>query len=320
MTVRALNGVAVTIEAEKYVLCCGGIENARILLLESQRNSGGFGNDHDRVGRYFMQHLRGYAGLVVNAERLSRVQDQFNVLRDPDGLLIEVGLTLTPEIMEREALLNGSSTLQYQGDPESGVTAGQDIWRALQDGHWPPGIGDKVGLIAEDFGEVAQVLGRRLATCDTLASGGVPSKSALLLVDLEAAPDPESRVLLSDDRDALGLCRVKTDCRHGEFERRTATRLASLVGRNLHVWASAAYASNAGSGTSGASARGSPALLWHDPHVGRSTRWCRRSQLHRAWDGKSLCSRSSVFPTAGQANPTMTIVALALRLADHLRA
>src|SRR5208337_1113536 len=67
VTVRALNGVAVTIEAEKYVLCCGGIENARILLLESQRNSGGFGNDHDRVGRYFMQHLRGYAGLVVNA-------------------------------------------------------------------------------------------------------------------------------------------------------------------------------------------------------------------------------------------------------------
>ena len=64
-----------------------------------------------------MQHLRGRAGLVMNAERMSRVQDQFNVLRDPDGLLIEVGLTLTPEIMEREALLNGSSILQYQGIP-----------------------------------------------------------------------------------------------------------------------------------------------------------------------------------------------------------
>ena len=64
-----------------------------------------------------MQHLRGQAGQVANAERMSRVQDQFNVLRDPDGLLIEVGLTLTPEIMEREALLNGSSILQYQGIP-----------------------------------------------------------------------------------------------------------------------------------------------------------------------------------------------------------
>ena len=87
-----------------------------------------------------MQHLRGRAGLVMNAERMSRVQDQFNVLRDPDGLLIEVGLTLTPEIMEREALLNGSSILQYQGDPESGVTAVRDIWRAHQTGHWPPAM------------------------------------------------------------------------------------------------------------------------------------------------------------------------------------
>ena len=75
VTVRSLNGVAATIEAKQYVLCCGAIENARLLLLESQRNSGGFGNDHDRVGRYFMQHLRGQAGLVVNAEGMSRVQD-----------------------------------------------------------------------------------------------------------------------------------------------------------------------------------------------------------------------------------------------------
>ena len=49
VTVRSLNGVAATIEAEQYVHCCGAIENARLLLLESQRNSGGFGNDHNRM-------------------------------------------------------------------------------------------------------------------------------------------------------------------------------------------------------------------------------------------------------------------------------
>jgi choline dehydrogenase-like flavoprotein len=324
VTVRALNGVAATIEAEKYVLCCGGIENARLLLLESQRNSGGFGNDHDRVGRYFMQHLRGRAGLIVSAGGMSRVQDLFNVLRGPDGLLVEVGLTLTPEIMEREGLLNCSSILQYQGDPESGLTAAQDIWRALQSGHWPPGMGEKVGLIAEDVGEVARVLEHRLASSRTLAGGGIPSKSALLVVDLEPAPDPESRILLADDRDALGLRRVKTDWRYGELERRTANRLASLVGAEF---------ARVGIGRT----RLEPWLrdervpivdaLEGVPHYLGTTRMSDDPR-EGVVDGNCavhgmenlFVAGSSVFATAGQANPTLTIVALALRLADRLRA
>jgi choline dehydrogenase-like flavoprotein len=324
VTVRALNGARATITADKFVLCCGGIENARLLLLESERNAGGFGNDHDRVGRYFMQHLRGQAGLVVNPEHLSRVQDQFNVLRDPDGLLIEVGLTLAPEVMEREALLNGSSTLQYQADPESGAGAIQDIWRALQAGHWPPAMGEKVGLITEDLGEVTRGLEQRLSSHRSLASGGIPSKSAVLIVDLEPAPDPESRVMLAQDRDALGLRRVKTDLRHGELERRTATRLASLVsaefarlsiGRTrFEPWLWDERVPNVDA------LEGIPHFIGttrmsDDPREGVVDRDCAVHGMQNLY-----VAGSSVFPTAGQANPTVTIVALALRLADHLRA
>ena len=86
VTVNSLSGVSATISATKFVLCCGGIENARLLLLGAQQNSGGFGNANDLVGRYFMQHSRGPAALVVSAERMSRVQEQFNILRGPNGL------------------------------------------------------------------------------------------------------------------------------------------------------------------------------------------------------------------------------------------
>ena len=323
LTVRALNGVAATISAEKYVLCCGGIENARLLLLESQRNSGGFGNDYDRVGRYFMQHLRGRAGLIVNAKPMTRAQNQFNVLRDPDGLYVEVGLALTPQIMEREGLLNCSSILEYEPDRDSGVTAIQDIWRSLQTGRWPPDTGEKVGLIAEDFQEVAGILEHRLASKQTLAAGGVPAKSAMLLVDLEPAPDPESRILLGDDRDALGLRQVKSAWRHGERERQTATRMATLV---------AAEFARVGIGRT----RFEPWLLDErvpavdllsglphymgttrmsdDPREGVVDRDCAVHGMENLY-----VAGSSVFPTAGQANPTLTIVALALRLAKHLR-
>jgi choline dehydrogenase-like flavoprotein len=274
LSVTALTGAAAVIEAEKYVLCCGGIENARLLLLESHRNSGGFGNDHDLVGRYFMQHLHGTAGLIVSTEpMMARVQNQFNVLRGPNGIQVEVGLTLTPEIMEREGLLNCSAVLQYEPDRESGVTAAQDIWRALQTGHWPPEVGEKVGLIAEDIRQVAGVVEQHLASKQTLVSGGVPSKSAILLVDLEPVPDPESRILLADDRDALGLRRVKADWRHGNLERRTATRLASLV---------AAEFARVGIGRT----RLEPWL--RDERVVDAL---AGPQLRRAWDGKSLRGR-----------------------------
>jgi choline dehydrogenase-like flavoprotein len=321
-TVRSLNGVTATIEAEKYVLCCGGIENARLLLLESQRNSGGFGNDHDYVGRYFMQHLRATAGLIVSPEPMTRVQNQLNVLRAPDGLEVEVGLTLTPEIMEREELLNCTSILQYEPDPRSGVTAAQDIWRALKSGDWPPEVGEKVGLIAGDFKGMASALEQGLAPKHTLAASMVPAKYAELLVDLEPTPDPESRILLGDDRDALGMLRVKADLRYGERERRTASRLASLVaaelarlgiGRTrLEPWARDERVPVTG-------------VLTGVPHYIGTTRMSddrREGVVDRdcAIHGMEnlYVAGSSVFPTAGQANPTLTIVALALRLAKHL--
>jgi choline dehydrogenase-like flavoprotein len=146
----------------------------------------------------------------------------------------------------------------------------------------------------------------------------------VFLVDLEPAPDPDSRILLADDRDALGLRRVKTDWRHGALERRTATRLASLVGAEF---------ARVGIGR----ARLEPWLrdervpladaLEGVPHYMGTTRMSEDAQegvvdRNCAVHGMEnlYVAGSSVFPTAGQANPTLTILALAIRLADRLRA
>jgi choline dehydrogenase-like flavoprotein len=67
LTVASSSGVSATIFAKTFVLCCGGIENARLLLLGADQNGGGFGNKNDLVGRFFMQHPRGPAGLNVSA-------------------------------------------------------------------------------------------------------------------------------------------------------------------------------------------------------------------------------------------------------------
>jgi choline dehydrogenase-like flavoprotein len=324
--VKSLNGVSATIAAKTFVLCCGGIENPRLLLLGAEQNAGGFGNKNDLVGRYFMQHTRGPGGLIVSAERMSRVQEQFNILRAADGLEIEVGLALAPHLQEKERLLNCTAVLQYQGDPTSGVTAAQDIWRSLLTGRWAPEMGEKVGRIAGDFGAFAQGLKHRLSSGHSLAlegSAGVPSRSAIVLLDLEQAPNPESRISLSQDRDALGLRRVKTNWQLGELERRTAATFTGYVaaefarlgiGRcRIEPWLQDEHVPMTDALQETYHYIGTTRMS-DDPGVGVVDRNCAVHGMDNLY-----VAGSSVFPTAGQANPTLTIVALALRLADHLR-
>jgi choline dehydrogenase-like flavoprotein len=326
VTVTSLNGVSATIFAKIFVLCCGGIENARLLLLGAEQNAGSFGNENDLVGRYFMQHPRGPAGLIVSAERMSRVQGQFNILRGPDDLELEIGLTLTPQIQEKERLLNCSAVLQYQGDPTSGVTAAQDIWRSLLTGRWSPDMGEKVGRIAGDFGEFVHGLEHRLSSGHTLAregSTGIPSRSATILLDLEQAPDPDSRISLSQDRDALGLRRVQANWRLSELERRTAARFTTYIaaefarlgiGRGrLEPWLQDERIPMTGALQETYHYIGTTRMA-DDPREGVVDRNCAVHGMDNLY-----VAGSSVFPTAGHANPTLTILALALRLADNIR-
>jgi choline dehydrogenase-like flavoprotein len=326
VTVTSLNGVSASIAAKTFVLCCGGIENARLLLLGAEQNAGGFGNKNDLVGRFFMQHSRGPAGLIVSSDRMSRVQEQFNILRGSDGLEVEVGLTLTPQVLEKERLLNCSAVLQYQGDQESGVTAAQDIWRSLLTGRWAPDMGEKVGRIAENFGEFVHALEQRISSGHSLAlegARGMPSRSAIILLDLEQAPDPDSRISLGQNRDALGLRQVETNWRLGELERRTAAKFTSYIasefarlgiGRcRVEPWlqddripmTDALQETYHYIGTT---------RMADDPRQGVVDRTCAVHGMDNLY-----VAGSSVFPTAGHANPTLTIVALALRLADMIR-
>lgn len=327
LAVVAPNGVAATVTARTFVLCSGGIENARLMLLGAEQTGSAFGNAHDVVGRYFMQHARGPSALLVGAESLSGMQERFNVLRGPNGMEYEIGLTLAPQAQEAQGLLNCSAVLQYQGDPDSGAAAAQEIWRALLDGHWAPEMGEKVWRVADDLGAFARSVRQRLASGHSLAkdgAAGIPSRSAVILLDIEQTPDPQSRITLADERDALGLRRVRTDWRFSAQERRTAAAftdmLAAEFGR-LGIGRCRTEPWLRDGGPPMADAVGETyhyigtTRMAEDPRVGVVDRDCAVHGMRNLY-----VAGSSVFPTGGHTNPTLTIVALALRLADHLRA
>ena len=321
VTVTALNNASRSIKAKYYILCCGAIENARMLLLTAAGEAPGLGNRHDLVGRFYMDHLRGQTGFLVTSERLPAVEDVFNYYISPEGIQYQIGLALSAEAQRERELLNCCAILEYQGDPESGITEGQAIWRELQHGRWAEDIGEKVWRVVRDLDAVVGNVRRRLT------SGRhplMPLKSAPIIIDLEQAPNPESRVTLSADKDALGQRKVRLDWRLTDLERRTTEQFTTMaaveltrlqLGRcRLDPWVAEPvrdWASN----LSEAYHQTGTTRMAADPRHGVVDPTCRVHGVENLY-----VAGSSVFPTGGHANPTFTIVALALRLADHLKA
>jgi choline dehydrogenase-like flavoprotein len=145
-----------------------------------------------------------------------------------------------------------------------------------------------------------------------------------IIVDLEQEPDPESRVTLSHEKDALGMNRAKVNWRIAEIERATARYFNTLIAGELkqlglgQAKAEPWLTSNMPIGNEdlyGTYHHIGATRMSKDPHDGVVNENCRAHGVSNLYFGGC-----SVFPTGGHANPTLTIVALAIRLADHLRA
>jgi len=145
--------------------------------------------------------------------------------------------------------------------------------------------------------------------------------SVRLYVVAEQSPNLESRVMLADSVDAVGMKRLRLQWKLAETERATVEKGAMLVAQELGRLGLARFtvdavmdASRWPSGVWGASHHMGTTRMSDDPATGVVDRDCRVHELENLY-----VAGSSVFPTGGYANPTLTIVALALRLAEHLK-
>jgi len=320
--VRCLSGTGFRVRARLFVLAAGGIENARLLLASTGACARGLGNEHDVVGRYFMDHPRDYSCALVPADRaLFERAGFYDAHPTPNGYVMG-RLALSADCLRREGLLNMSATLRPR--PPGHRSAGMRALRALRStslrrpvevlrraGRLTIGLGDVVG-----YGYRRHVLGHEAIDVDW---SGLPDKARRfetfeLLLNLEQAPDPDNRITLGPGRDALGQPRAHVAWRWRERDQRSLDQARRILAQDLE---------RAGVG------RIVPipgAIL--DPnahhHLG-ATRMHRdarqgvvdeHGRVHAT--ANLFAAGSSVFPTGGCANPTLTIVALALRLADHL--
>lgn len=309
-----LTGVRFAASARCYVLACGGVENARLLLaMPSERYPFGLGNRHDLVGRYFTEHPEISVGALVHDRPSPRGLGR--VISTPEEQLLE-GFRLTDSIQRTERVADVAFW------PLSTVEAGTSSG--------PP----------TEFADVVQDVSSRLAG---LAADG-PRMRTALTVTLEQTPNPASRITLSDARDALGIPRVRLDWRMSDLDRRTfAVALKTIareagrqrIGRFLLREALRSIDVNSPksvrfdlplSQPSVAHNQLDTVLGWGCHHMGTTRMHAdacrgvvdRHSRVHGV--ANLYIAGPSTFPSVGISNPMLTIVALALRLADHLLA
>jgi choline dehydrogenase-like flavoprotein len=308
LEIRSLSGRVGRIRASTYVLCGGGIENARLLLLSGV-------DQHDVVGRYLHEHPTIWADLIT---------DQPSSLLEFYGLLgrgkVRYGpkIGLAWEAQVRERALNAGVAVIHDRVSTPALATAREISSAVQERRRPSGIG------RADILDALRGLNRVAITGFRRFALGRPSVEPVdrtrVKILIEQAPNSASRVYLSTERDELGLAKACVDWRLSELERHTARvvteilddelrrlRLGRLTGTEWldgDDWRSGFEDAYHPMGTTRMST---------DPTKGVVDADCR---VHGV-PGLYVCG-SSVFPTGGYANPTLTIVALALRLADHL--
>ena len=342
------SGKAQTIRARVTVLACGGIENARLLLTSTFGCADGLGNDRGQVGRYFMNHPKGYCGSIALTKPQGALPGYFGFLLPGRGYAGYAGLRLTPQTQEREGALNSyvrfEPVFDWSDDPavdalvhytkrssllmrafkranrdqlvelRSYAETGDDSDAANQRKDLRAHMKTLAGL-ARHWRTVARYASTRLAHRPAPAVISIRLRNFL-----EMAPDPDNRVELSDRVDAFGMRLPSVTHRCGPLDRHSVVvlhrtlgdevaaagwgRLQSDLNEHADVWPMDYDASH----HMGATRMGA------DPATSVTTRDCR---LHTT---DTVClAGASLFPTSGCANPTYTLVALALRLGDHLK-
>lgn len=332
ITLASLAGRRARATARAYVLACGGIENARLLLAACPARPGGLGNDGGFVGRCFMDHPQFDVGRIHAADPYAFVDSYYR--RVVAGRPHRIGWALGEAAQARLGVANCVAELAVTPDKGSAAHVLSGLWGELRRGHIPPHLGEKALAVLRDIGGLVESAWRKEVLHTRVNK---PIAEICLLVTLDPAPNPESRVTLGRERDALGLPEVELRWQLTAADERGMAALARSVAAELarlglaRVQLHPALAdaeggwARAGNLVGHGIAPEAPEMhiSWHhmgttrmaaSPRQGVVDADCRVHGLANLY-----VAGSSVFPTTGNANPTLTIVALALRLADRLR-
>ena len=310
------------VRAKTFVLTTGATENARLLLASNGRQPRGLGNQHDLVGRFFMEHPHVWSGhFVASDSSFAAPTSRYRIQRVND-VPVMAKWTVAEDVRRHEHLLGYCVSIHEVDAPEisDGTYAAVRLLRGIRERRSPPHVGRQLArAIAGLPGITADLAERRRRKRDGRRA---TSRGRVYRLDHmgEQLPDPESRVTLSDQRDELGMPRIRLDWRLSPTDLRSMARSQEILDEELRRAGAGRLQIAMDDATPPPGLKGG----WHHMGTTRMNDDPRRGVVdqHGAVHGIAnlYVTGSSVFPTVGYANPLLTVGALAIRLADRLRA
>ena len=324
------DGKTFSVAAKVYVVAGGGVENVQLLLLSEMTRPGAVGNQHDNVGRYVTSHPEFRMGAIVPSRR--EVFDEIALydIRWVGRHMVSGFLTIAEDVKRSEKLLNMSVALVPRG-PGFGTEAHRalaSVSGPIQRREMPTQISASIRSILSSPQDAADALLRMRGQYEEFRggwSGPDVDRQQFKAIELWAAPEQsaerDNKITLVDERDWLGRKQVKLDWRWSQSDR-------DNIERSVGIFSSQIEAAGLGSFRrlfkSEGPARPRLKGLHHpmggtrmhvDPRFGVVDETCLVHGLANVY-----VAGSSVFPTGlGYANPTLTLLALTLRLADHVK-
>lgn len=283
VSVATLTGRKFAVRPKAVVLAMGAVEIARLMLASNDVMATGVGNQNDVIGRYFADHPipRDIGELVLFAGKAPAYYPQTQAIK---GAVMRAGFFPSERYRRSKQVMDCSITVE-------GETALDDLGKAA-------------------VATAAAAMGVDASNAAAYSLGG----------GCEVTPDPDRRLVLTGERDALSMPRLKLEMRLADSDfaqfRNTIeelgrqllesrTGLVRLTRKSRAEWLDGITYGNHHMGTARMSA---------DPKTGAVDADLKVHGLENLY-----VAGSAVYPSYGAVNPTLSIVALALRLADHVR-
>ncbi len=294
-----------TVKAKYFILACGAIQNARILLASNKQAEQGLGNDHGLVGRFFMEHLEIKSGELW-LDRLNPMK-LYNLEFDITKMRAE--LAISAEKQRELRILNGTVSLSplaaaRNTRPIIDVWTGNDPRKDIVD-------------LYQNF--------KKSDRAKPPAGGSAIDKAFQLFTRMEQAPNPSSRITLDAEKDSLGMPRSILNWILTPLEKKSIRKIHELIGQQVglgnvarvklleYLWDENDYTWP--SFTGGGWHHMGTTRMSEDPKAGVVDADCKVHGIANLFIAGSSC-----FVTAAAPNPTLTLIALSIRLSDHLKA
>ncbi len=295
-----------TVKANHFILACSAIQNARLLLASNKQQTKGLGNIHDTVGRYFMEHIE-----IKSSELwLNKPLAMELYLLDWGKTKARAELAITAAVQEEYQLLNGTISLEPLNEARTEESYIE---------HW----NDDDPRNNSFSRSTLEKIKHKISVYNESRIQHI-KQAYQLSTRIEQEPKLSSKISLDTTKDSLGVPRSKLHWVLSSLEKKSIRKMQGIIGQQvgisgigrlklldyLHDENDMSWPDYTGGGLH----HMGTTRMHNNPKKGVVDAHCKVHTIHNLFIAGSSC-----FTTSGSANPTLTLIALSLRLSDHLK-